>query len=108
MLNMHPDIVCTMKGVMSNNGHKGAIDLNQIITWKLATEGMSPPLFVDSTCKCIDGNGELLDSDGIIGADVNPPQYSEVVEDRSAPSVGLTLTNPLFLSPSKYLRIDFD
>ena len=30
-------------------------------------------IFFDSTFKYIDGNGGLLDSDGIIGADINPP-----------------------------------
>ena len=68
---------------------------------------MSATFFVDSTFKCIDGNGELLDSDGITRANVNPPHYLEVVEDGSAPSAGLILTDPLFFSPSKYLRIDF-
>ena len=33
---------------------------------------MSTALFVDSTFKCIDQNGELLDYDGIIKTDVNP------------------------------------
>ena len=108
MLDMNPDIVCTVKGVMSNDGHEGAIDLNDIITWKSVTEGMRATFFVDSTFKCIDGNGELLDSDGIIGADVNPAQYSEVIADGSAPITGLVLTDPLFFSPSKYLRIEFD
>ena len=83
MLDMHPDIVCMVKGVRSNDGHKGAINLNQIVTWKSLTEGMSATFFVDSTLKYIDGNGELLSSDGIMGADVNSPQYSEVVEDGS-------------------------
>ena len=64
-------------------------------------------IFFDSTFKYIDGNGELLDYNGITGANVNPPHYLEVVEDGSAPSAGLILTDPLFFSPSKYLRIDF-
>ena len=83
MLDMHPDMVYTAKGVKSNDRHKGAIDLNQIVTWKSVTEGMSATFFVNSSFKCINRNGKLLDSDGIIGSDVNPPQYSEVVEDGS-------------------------
>ena len=69
---------------------------------------MSATFFVDSNFKCIDGNGELLHSDSIIEDDVNPRQYSEVVEDGSAPSIGLISTDPLFFSPTKYLEIDFD
>ena len=82
MLDMHPDMLC-VKGVKSNDRHKGAIDLNQIVTWKSVTEGMGATFFVNSSFKCINRNGKLLDSDGIIGSDVNPPQYSEVVEDGS-------------------------
>ena len=41
MLDKHPDIVCTVKGVRSNYGHKGAIGSNQIVTSKSVTEGIS-------------------------------------------------------------------
>ena len=88
VVDIHPGIVCTVKGVRSNDGNKGAVGLNQVVTWKSVAEGMRATFFVNSTFKCINGNGELLDYYGIIGADVNPPQYSEVVEDGSAPSAG--------------------
>ena len=81
---------------------------DEMVTLKLVPEGLSATCFVDITFKCIDGNGELLDCYGIIGADVNPAQYSEVIADGSAPITGLVLTDPLFFSPSKYLRIEFD
>ena len=60
------------------------------------TEGVSATFFVDNTFKYINENEELLDSDGIIGSDVNPPQYSEVVEVGSSPSAGLISTAPCF------------
>ena len=48
--------------------------------WMVCRMSIPPPpqhlhlsIFVDSTLKFIDNNGELLDSDGIIGADVNTP-----------------------------------
>ena len=97
-----------MKGLRSNYGHEGAVNLKEMITWKVVTEGMSTTFFVDSNFKFINRNRELLDSDGIIDDDVNPPQYSEVLEDRSVPRAGLISTSPLCISPSNYLMIDFD
>ena len=32
MLDMHSDIVCTVKGLRSNDGHKGAVDLKKMVT----------------------------------------------------------------------------
>ena len=56
MLDMYPDIVCTVKGLRANDGQKRAVDLQQMVTWKVVTEGVSAKLFVDNNFKCINGN----------------------------------------------------
>ena len=50
------------------------------MVWMVCRMSIPPPpqhlqlsMFVDSNFKFIDRNGELIDSDGIIGSDVNPP-----------------------------------
>ena len=105
MLNMYPDIVYTVKGLQSSNMDRGAVDLQHILTWQVVMDGMITTFFVDTTFKWIDGNGQLIDSDGVLLDDVNPPQYSEVLEDGSAPCVGLITTDALFFSHSKYMEI---
>ena len=70
--------------------------------------GMSTNFFVNNNFKCINGNGQLINSDGVILHDVYLPQYSDVLEGGSAPCAGLMSTDALFFSPSKYVEIEFD
>ena len=61
------------EGLLSNDGHKEAVDLKQMVTCKTVTEGMSVTFLVDSNFKCTNGDGELLDSGDITADYVNPP-----------------------------------
>ena len=57
----------------SNDGYKEAVDLKQMVACKAVTEGMSVTFLVDSTFKCTNKDGELLDSGDITADDINPP-----------------------------------
>ena len=73
MLDMHHDIVCMVKGLWLNNRDRGSIDLQQMVTWQAVTEGIIATLFIHINFKFINGNGQLIDYDGFLLDNVNPP-----------------------------------
>ena len=48
-------MVCTVKGIRSNDGDRGAVDMKNMVTCEAVTEGISATFSVNLTFKCIDG-----------------------------------------------------
>ena len=57
MLDMHPDVLCTMKGVMVNNRSERTIGMEEIVTWGEVTSKVSATFNVDPSFKFADRDG---------------------------------------------------